>query len=574
MKAFFKSKKGIALVVTLLIIALLGVGVGCYFIFGRKVKLDWERGAKAVQIVEDAQYTPDMDNFIEANRGTRGVATLKSSGSNVQLLNSSSPKTASTMTEEQFSKLIDDYATVENYAGAGKGGGYDIYEIKNEIKYVVEKVPAFNQWFRMPDMREEEGYVSIPYYENWAYYLEMDEENRLNITRVCVSTRSSYLDFENQKTIEYHSRGKSFVQYEVMKTKYYENEKGKEVVETFIYSVGVDNKKVGKMYNKNTKDYYPFEYQYLMNVKDESLIKYHITSAKRYWPDETFDKGGMDIRGLTPYGIRREFTIANYDGYSTIDFTKIDQKFATYNHPEYKGSVYFNRNSDNIKKLVKNIGLSNSEYESSTDCMDLLDKIAKQIIDNFEIKNNWQKIYKDSSKAIEIKKIKGPHYGKDFPISDVSVFVGTRNNDITFEATAFVYDMSKFDINKKYSLSMALRNRQTGNLYIVGSDYKLLEENFYNGSETETYFRTDSEVFLNASNIKLSENGEYDVTCVLTVKENGEDVIMFDTLLIGYLFRDYMGLSIQNSVDENGIEHSYKVKGRGGKITIIVSSIE
>ena len=60
------------------------------------------------------------------------------------------------MTVEEFSELVDEYGTIENYAGAGKYLGYDIYEIKNEIAYVTKTVPAFNQWFRMPTMRENE----------------------------------------------------------------------------------------------------------------------------------------------------------------------------------------------------------------------------------------------------------------------------------------------------------------------------------------------------------------------------------------------------------------------------------
>ena len=27
------------------------------------------------------------------------------------------------------------------------------------IKFVVDKVPVFEQWFRMPNMREDEGYI-------------------------------------------------------------------------------------------------------------------------------------------------------------------------------------------------------------------------------------------------------------------------------------------------------------------------------------------------------------------------------------------------------------------------------
>ena len=572
MSDFFKSKKGKILIVSLTVVALLGVSVGAYFIFRKKLKYDYTKGAVAAQIVENAQYTPDMDKFAAANFSSQ--KTPNYNPEEVVFGSSSVSESTSVMTETQFQDLIDEYATVENYAGAGKYLGYDIYELKNEIKFVVEQVPAFNQWFRMPGMREDEGYVNIPYYENWAYYLSLDEEERLTITRVCWCTRSRYLDFVNQKTIEDHANGTSFVQYEVMQMKYYENEDDKEVVECYLYSVGIDNVKNGGKCNKNTKDYYPFEYQYLKNVEDTSLIKYHITVAERYRDDETFDDGGMDIRGLTPYGIRREFILANYDGYTEVELTKIDQQFATYNHPEYDGVVDFNVNSNNIKDLVKNIGLSNAEYEGATDSMDLLDKVAKQIIDNFEIKNNWPQIYKDSTKALEVKMIKGPHYGVKMPISNVDVYVSTSGNSIMVDLSADVYDMNRFNLNKEYSLSLALRNRETGNHYIVKTSYNLLEKTFYNGSNTNFYYRFKQVTLtLNAAEINLPENGEYDVTCVLTVKDNGDDVVMFNTLEIGYL-RRYSKITIPNSVDENFVEHKYEVKGNGGKLTIIVSNAE
>lgn len=574
MSDFFKSKKGKILIVSLTIVALLGVSVGGYFIFRKKLKYDYAKGAVAAQIVENAQYTPDMDKFAAANFSSQ--QTPNYNPEEVVFGSSSVSETTSVMTETQFQDLIDEYATVENYAGAGKYLGYDIYELKNEIKFVVEQVPAFNQWFRMPGMREKEGYVNIPYYENWAYYLSLDEEERLTITRVCWCTRSRYLDFENQKTVEDKARGKSFVQYEVMQMKYYANEENKEVVECYLYSVGIDNVKNGGTCNKNTRDYYPFEYQYLKNVEDTSLIKYHITVAQRYSDTESFDEGGMDIRGLTPYGIRREFILANYDGYTEVELTKIDQQFATLDHPEYNGVVSFNMESNNIKDLVKTIGLSNAEYEGATDSVDLLNKIAKQIIDNFEIKNNWPEIYRESTDGIEVRMIKGPHYGVKMPISDVDVYVSTSGsiNLIHVDLNADVYDMSRFDISKEYSLSVALRNRESGNIYIVGTSYTLLTKVYNNGSTEHFYYRFEGcNVNIDAEDINLSENGEYDLICVLTEKVDGDDVVMFNTLEIGYL-RRYSKITIPNSVDENSVEHKYDVKGNGGKLTIIVSNAE
>ena len=533
----------------ILAVALIIGSVGGYYIYkktSKKIIYDYEKGAIASKKVDGAQYTPDMDKYLEVQ--------------------STAVTAMSISTEQEFADLIDKYATIENYSGAGKYLGYDIYEIKEEIQFVVDNVPAFNQWFRMPTMREKEGYLSIPYYEWWAYYLEMND-NILSITRVCWSTRSSYLDpNDNYTVIEEHDDGSSFIQYEVMKTNYYINEDNDEVVECYLYSVGVDHVKNGV--NTNTNDYYPFEYQYLKNVKDKSLIKYHITVSDREY------RGAMDIRGLNPYGVKREFLIVNYDGYTNIDVTEINQKFANLANPNNSGSVGYDMESDNVKLLVKNVGVSEEDYNSSTDEKDLIDKISKQIINNFEIKNNWPSIYAESSDAIEIKQIKGPFYGQKLPISDIYVYVGCRGHykeEIEFDAGADIYDQTLIDINKEYSLSMALRERTTGRLYIIATSYSKPEKTYYNGSDTEYYYRfTGTNLDLNASVIQDTD-GVYDVTCVLTEKVGEKDKILLDTLEIGYL-RQYYGLIIPDSVDNNGITHHYSCKSNGGKLTIIVTS--
>lgn len=558
MKAFFKSKKGIALIVSLLVVTLIGVGVGCYFIFRKKLKYDYVKGARAVNIVENAQYAPDMDKFIEANSAIQGVSTLKN-GFDVKTVNSIAEETTSNMTVDEFADLIEEYGLVDNYAGVGKYDGYHIYEIKNEIKYVVEHVPAFNQWFRMPDMRSQQGYPYIPYYEWWAYYLDIDEQNRLSITRVSYTTSGSgYIDFSTNSTMNLN-----FAVYEVMKTNYYFDENGDEVVECYFYCVGVDNVVNALEYNSNPKDSYPLEYMYLKNVKDKSLIKYHFTVAKRYLGGIGNPYYGYDLRGLTPYGIRREVLIANYDGYTQVDVTKIDQQFATLTNPEYDGIVNFNMNSNNIKELVNNIGLSREEYESSTDCMVLLDKIAKQVIDNFGIKNSWMSIFKNAMSAHKIKLIKGPLYGKENVFDGMKYSIACNNNKILCNAEANIINMAKFDRSKQYSFSCAMRNKQSGNLYVLACNYKNL-------AVGAAYFAGG--VNFNTSTINIPENGEYEFTIVVTEEINGKDIIIHDTKVV-LAERIYKGLTIPNSIDESGVEHQYQVKGGNGELKVIVSNV-
>lgn len=531
---------------------------------------DYVNGAIALDRVETAQYTPDITNLLSTTNTTQ-VMSSNLYLSAPTLFHNYTPSTMETyLSDTEFIDVINEYATINNYAGAGKYLGYDIYEIKDEIAFVVETVPAFNQWFRMPTMREEQGFISVPYYESWAYYLEMDEEtSKLSITRVCWSTRCKYYDFEKHITVEDNEDGTSFIQYEIMKINYYFNEDGDEVVDCSIYAVGVDNHVSGGTCNENIEDYYPFEYIYLQNVKDKSLIKYHITAAER-----TIQ--GMDIRGRYPYGYRREFTLVNYAGYesSNIEMLQIDQYS--------KRAVNFQLDSNNIMRLINNVGLSQEDHQSSNTAADLLDKICIQIVDNFELKNNWPAIYKESRDAYEIDFVEGPFYGKPIPINDVYVYVSCRDHEkkeIEYSAHADILDMSKFDTAKKYSLSMALRSRDTNSLFIVATDYQYLEEVTYHYpddyiGEKETYYRlSQANIDIDSSAIKINEPGEYDITCVLTVKENGEDVILFDTLLVAYL-RQYYGLEIPNYTDNNGVIYSYAVSTICGKLTITATQVE
>lgn len=580
-----KKKKVVAIVLVsvLLIAALAGV---LYWIFGdhRTLSFDFEKGGVAGNRVETAQYTPDIDKYLEVNGG----ATLSSNidaGYIEENIATAAVLSGPTVTQEEFQAIIDEFAKVDNYAGAGKYQGYDIYEIKEELKFVVEKVPAFNQWFRMPTMREKQGYASIPYYEWWAYYLELElEPLKLSVTRVCWCTRSSFMDFENKTFVEDYSDGSSVCQFEVMKTNYFTDENGDEVVEAYIYSVGVDHVKNSSKYNDNVSDYKPYEYQYLKNVKDKTLVTYHITAASRmgmYNNEEYFEgwreapdggDDGMDVRGLTPYGVRREFRVVNYDGYSQIDMLDIDQQFATMVNPTATGAVSFDMNSDNIDILASSIGIKQEDYANATNCNELLDIFCKHIVDNFELKNNWADIYKNSSDAIEVDIIEGPHYGKNIPISYMNVYLGCRGHyqeEIEFDAGADVYDLSFFDLSKKYSLSMALRERTTGKLIIVATSYNYIENHGHYYSLPSTYLDLVADDVL-----RIKETGVYDITCVLTVKENGQDVILFDTLEIAFL-RQYYGLKISDLTDtQTGITYNYAVKGVGGKIVITVTSDE
>ena len=563
MKTFFKSKKGKTLIIIFIITALLVVGVGCYFIFRKKLILDYEKGARALDVVDNAQYAPDMDKFLEMNQEV-AVSSCNSEVRPSYYYGSQyvpSQEYTTKMNKDDFANLIEDYGNVKNKSGMAKWEGYDIWEIKEEIRYVVKTVPAFNQWFRLPDMSTHNGFPYIPYYQFWTYYLDIDEQNHLSITRVSGATGGTgCLNFEDYSNIKLN-----LLTYEVMNTKYYFDENGDEVVECYFYCVAVDNVQNNHEYNGNPKDSYPLEFMYLKNVKDKSLVKYSVCVAYRY-QGSPMGCYGYDLRGVTPYGITREFLVANYDGYEEVEFTKLDQRFATLKNPEYTGDISFNMSSNNIKDLVETVGLSLEEYESATDCKNLLDKISKQIVDNFEIKNKWMSIFKNSmTNAFEIKSIEGPLYGKEVVISNAKYNLTCNTDNISFSAEANVEKMSKFDKNKKYSLSCALKNKETGKIYILANNYV----NFAAGT---TFLPLKGSEF-STSSINIPENGVYEFVLVVVEEKDGKDVIMHDSRMT-MIDKKFKGLVIPNSVDENGIEHKYEVLGGNGKLIVTVSNAE
>ena len=565
---------------------------------GKSLILDYVKGEKGSERVDSAQYLPDIETFIKVNDDEPDYG----SSSSGKVYGSSQSENIS---QEDFQELIDNAAHIENYAGAGKYLGYDIYDIKNELKYVIEHVPAFNQWFQLPAMREEEGYVDIPYYEGWQYYLELELfPLKLNVTRVCNATRSAKLDFENKTFVEDNADGSSMCQFEVMKTSYFTDSNGDEVIECYVYAVGVDNVNNEihyNHYNPNQNDYFAYEYQYLRNVKDKSLITYHITAAERAslifnsplfegWtavekPSGDIDDG-MDLRGLTPYGYMREFQVVDYDGYNQVKVLNLVQKFQSFREPTangeitlYDGSIPFDVNSNNVALLANAIGIETEDYIDSENASECLDIFSKHIVDNFDLKKDWPEIYKGSKvdRAI-VDTIKGPHYGVELPVNDAYGYVEmypVTGNDMHITLDAEIYDITKFDISKKYSLTLALRETTTGKLIIIHKQYKNLKLYGSVGNQYYVFDSTSAFYYLDTENVlRINETGEYDLTFLITMQDGEEDVVVFDTLST-LLLRRYGGLKLNDLVDEQtGITYKYTTSGKGGRFLLNVTAVE
>ena len=347
-----RRKSKIILIVSVLTAVILAAAgaILLYFYFngafGRGLEYDYATAAVAKRRVAEAQYLPDPDVLAGALPESTMTAAPKTA-----LPSAEKDGTVERIDRETFGQIVDTLGTIDG-EGAGKYLGYDIYEIKDEIYFVLDNVPAFGRWFRMPTMREEQGYQEIPYYEWWAYLLEYDElTDTLTVTRVCWATRFNYLDFDKRKTVEDYEDGTSIIQFQAMRTKYWYDDQGRETVECYVYTVAVDHVgdggKTGK-YNGDPDDYYPVSVQYLKNVKDTSLTKYSITLAERYREDESFDEGGYDISDSRPGGSTRNFVQLDYRDNNDIEMLRVSQASSTrlYNRPTTTDIAYYGAGRD------------------------------------------------------------------------------------------------------------------------------------------------------------------------------------------------------------------------------------
>lgn len=298
---------------TLLIILL--VAIACSILSSctkRNLKSNSALGAVVLEKVNNAQYMPEPANLSKMVNTAANNAAPMNSASQIEDGLGYHEVSVSQIDKTGFIGILNTLGQIDG-EGAGKYLGYDIFEIKKELAFVVKNAPYFGQWFRMPSMREEEGYIAIPYYENWAYYVESDADARnVTITSVCWRTAFHYYDFDKKITVD------DDLQYQVMQVKYYFDEQNRENVECFVYNVA-EVKGVSV----------PLSFQYLKNVKDTSLTLYKIIIAERYSGLIPGSDLGWDIRGKNPYGTSREYIELNYANEGDIQLLKISQILPT-----------------------------------------------------------------------------------------------------------------------------------------------------------------------------------------------------------------------------------------------------
>ncbi len=302
-----RKTKSIAIVIILILVLVTALPACGLF---RRLKKDESKSVIVHTRVENAQYMPEVENLTKVVGDTNEIAPPLNASNQSENQPTYNDVSVSKIDRAGFIDILNTLGKIEGQ-GAGKYLGYDVFEIKNEISFVVKNAPYFNQWFRLPTMRADEGYIAIPYYENWAFFVESDSEAEdVTVTRVCHKTTFRSYDVDDNSSVD------NGLQYQVMQVRYYFDELDREVVECYVYNVAEVN-----------GNSVPLSFQYLKNVKDTSLTLYNITTAERY--NNKNDDDGWDIREKYPYGTTRDFVELNYDNEGQIQLLKISQILPT-----------------------------------------------------------------------------------------------------------------------------------------------------------------------------------------------------------------------------------------------------
>ncbi|MCL2521687.1 MAG: hypothetical protein FWE36_02375 [Erysipelotrichales bacterium] len=287
------------IIIVFLVIAIIIIGIALIIQHFFGLRFDRELGKAAFDRSQNAQYLPEIERLA----GVEGFSRTR---------------TAQLIDINGFVQLQERLGIIDTPHGAGSD--YDIFAIREEIGFVLENVPAFNQWFRIGSMRSQQGFAAIPNIEGFSFFLEANEDaSVLTITRISWRTGFNYFNFETQSSSRDHQNGVH--QFQVMQTKYYYDEQGREVVEVTVFDVGIAH-----------GNYYPLNLQYIRNVRDTSLTRFNVSFAYRLRHDEMIngnprgsDNGGADLRGLNPLGDEVSFLYLNYENPDDTSLLQIRQ---------------------------------------------------------------------------------------------------------------------------------------------------------------------------------------------------------------------------------------------------------
>ena len=256
-----KKQKVIALILSCIFIVV--AGIGGYFAYKaffppKSIKYNLALGSTVKERVDSAQYLPNIDLLASPDVQNSGV---------------SSTSLDSTETAEikfnlnDYTEIVNDLAII---TGTATQNDKSILDIKEEISTVLEMVPAFGQWFQLPNYKKAEH--AQDGYNNFFYKFDYNNETQqISVTRMTWSyTASIYISNEDKVYSTYFDD--DVKQYQIMQASYYFTNTNKEVVECSI----VD-------FMKFNNDFYPIQCQYLKNTFHFLICIIIMKKYKKLW---------------------------------------------------------------------------------------------------------------------------------------------------------------------------------------------------------------------------------------------------------------------------------------------------
>ncbi|MCL2630208.1 MAG: hypothetical protein FWD49_01630 [Firmicutes bacterium] len=220
----------------------------------------------------------------------------------------------------------------------------------------------------------------------------------------------------------------------------------------------------------------------------------------------------------------------------------------------------------------------NSDFLAEKAVDGLLFSVAKNAIDNFEVKNNWAEIYKETYTAPSTGTIQGAHYGKNPPVGDILGGLGFSANGFGESRGNFSVGIAVDIEDKDYHdahLGIALKSEDGDYHIFISAKESFIEHNpqptllgtvhFYHNR-----FGTGvTQPIIKPYGVAIDKAGTYTAVIVLLRWIGEEEVIVFDTLEPAYL-TNYTFMTLPSTQNENGTTSTYFVYGRGRKLTVVV----
>lgn len=277
----------------------------------------------------NAQYLPNLMLMSGGNEGqiAAGNALLAGESGDGNSADDFYDQCDISVDDSELDFGIEDYRKVSDALGYIDSplheGAATVNEIKDEIIFILDFIPGYDQWYRLP--------YNLPHiidkhkYSDYLYKLSYDKPSEtISMTRILWNTTVSVYDSATRKVYSSYADDDCY-QAEMLEVIYTHDSQGREVV-----------KCVNTYYFVLNGNYYPISRQYLVNVKDTSATKIYVyftmsneLKEEYYGLDNSLQNNPTsrvyDIRDIHDEGIFVKGIQLDYTGNDNINLLKFDK---------------------------------------------------------------------------------------------------------------------------------------------------------------------------------------------------------------------------------------------------------